>query len=110
MDIAFTQQDTSKVGPIEKPLILESLRQAKMGSSIMKGSKKYTNSSFKVVPLTPVIFKCHWFDPTLTRRTPNVGLVKIRQDSKLPGDDHTSLLSLISVPNRQTSSGLGCCV
>ena len=39
------------------------------------------------VPLTPVIFKCHWFDPTLTRRTPNVGLVKIHQDSKLPGDD-----------------------
>ena len=39
------------------------------------------------VPLTPVIFKCHWFDPTLTRRTPNVGLVEIRQDSKLPGDD-----------------------
>jgi hypothetical protein len=29
------------------------------------------------VPLTPVIFKCHWFDPKLTRHTPKVGLVKI---------------------------------
>jgi len=48
MDIAFTQQDTSKVGPIEKPLVLESLRQAKMGSSIMEDLKKYTNSSFQV--------------------------------------------------------------
>ena len=39
------------------------------------------------VPLTPVIFKCHWFDPKLTRHTPKVGLVEIRQDSKLSGDD-----------------------
>ena len=39
------------------------------------------------VPLTPVVFKCHCFDPTLMRRTPNFGLVEIRQDSKLPGDD-----------------------
>ena len=36
------------------------------------------------VPLAPVIFKCHWFDPTLTRHTPNVGLVEIRHDSTLP--------------------------
>ena len=48
MYIASTQQDTSKVGPIEKPLILESLHQAKMGSSIMEELKKYTNSSFMV--------------------------------------------------------------
>jgi hypothetical protein len=34
-----------------------------------------------------VIFKCHWFDPEVTRRTPNLGLVEIRQDSVLPGDD-----------------------
>jgi len=39
------------------------------------------------VPLTPVIFKCHWFDPTLTRHTPSVGLVEIRQDSTLQGED-----------------------
>jgi hypothetical protein len=35
-----------------------------------------------------VLFKCHWFDPQVTRRThSNVGIVKIRQDSTLPGDD-----------------------
>ena len=33
---------------LQKPLILESLRQAKMGSSIMKELKKYMNSSFMV--------------------------------------------------------------
>ena len=38
-------------------------------------------------PLNPVIFKCHWFDPSVVRRTPNLGLVEIRQDSKYPGDD-----------------------
>lgn len=38
-------------------------------------------------PLTPVIFKCHWFDPQLVRRTPSIGLVEIQQDSVLPGDD-----------------------
>jgi hypothetical protein len=38
--------------------------------------------------LNPVIFKCHWFDPEVTRRTySNLGLVEIRQDSVLPGDD-----------------------
>jgi hypothetical protein len=39
------------------------------------------------IPLNPVIFKCHWFDPEVTRRTPNLGLVEIRQSSVLPGDD-----------------------
>ena len=39
-------------------------------------------------PLNPVIFKCHWFDPKVTRRTySNLGLVEIRQDSVLPEDD-----------------------
>jgi hypothetical protein len=38
-------------------------------------------------PLTPVMSKCHWFDPGVTRLTPNLGLVKIRQDSVYPGDD-----------------------
>jgi hypothetical protein len=39
-------------------------------------------------PLTPVIFKCHWFNPQVTRRThSNLGIVEIRQDSTLPGDD-----------------------
>ena len=38
-------------------------------------------------PLSPVVFKCHWFDPEATRRYPNLGLVEIRQSSVLPGDD-----------------------
>lgn len=38
-------------------------------------------------PLSPVIFKCHWFDPSVVRRTPSLGLVEIRQSSVLPGDD-----------------------
>jgi hypothetical protein len=39
-------------------------------------------------PLNPVIFKCHWFDPEVTRRTySNFGLVEVQQDSVLPGDD-----------------------
>ena len=38
-------------------------------------------------PLNPVIFKFHWFDPSVVRRTPNLGLVEIQQSSILPGDD-----------------------
>jgi hypothetical protein len=39
-------------------------------------------------PLTPVIFKWYWFDPQVTRRThSNLGIVEIRQDSTLPGDN-----------------------
>jgi hypothetical protein len=35
-----------------------------------------------------VIFKCHWFDPQVTRQThSNLGIVEIRQDSTLPGGD-----------------------
>jgi hypothetical protein len=35
-----------------------------------------------------VIFKCHWFDPQVMRRThSNLGIVEIRQDSTLPGDN-----------------------
>jgi hypothetical protein len=38
--------------------------------------------------LTPVIFKYHWFDIEVTRWThSNLGLVKMRQDSTLPGAD-----------------------
>ncbi|TVU23056.1 hypothetical protein EJB05_32789, partial [Eragrostis curvula] len=39
----------------------------------------------KSLPL--VVFKCHWFDPQAVRRTPNLGLVEIRQSSVYPGDD-----------------------
>jgi hypothetical protein len=39
-------------------------------------------------PLIPVIFKCHWFDPKMMRRTySNLVIVEIRQDFTLPGDD-----------------------
>jgi hypothetical protein len=39
-------------------------------------------------PVTPVIFKCHWFDPQVMRWThSNLGIVEIRQDSTLPGDN-----------------------
>ena len=38
-------------------------------------------------PLSPVVFKCHWFYPEATRRYPNLGLVEIRQSFVLPGDD-----------------------
>jgi hypothetical protein len=35
-----------------------------------------------------VIFKCHWFDPQVTIHThSNLGIVEIRQDSTLLGDD-----------------------
>jgi hypothetical protein len=37
------------------------------------------------IPLTPVIFKCHWFDPGQMRRTPHLGLVEIRHDSIYEG-------------------------
>jgi hypothetical protein len=33
------------------------------------------------------MFKCHWFDPRSTRRTPHLGLVEIREDSIYPGKD-----------------------
>ena len=38
-------------------------------------------------PLNPVVFKCHWFDPQMTRWTPNVGLVEIQHDLMMAGDD-----------------------
>ena len=48
MDIASTQWDMSRVGPIEEPLIPTFLCQVKMESSITEELKKYTNSSFMV--------------------------------------------------------------
>jgi hypothetical protein len=39
------------------------------------------------IPLNPVIFKYHWFDPQVTRLTPNLGLVEIRQDSTILEED-----------------------
>jgi len=35
----------------------------------------------------PVVFKCHWFDPEITKDDPKLGIVQIRQDSSYAGDD-----------------------
>jgi hypothetical protein len=35
----------------------------------------------------PVVFKCHWFDPEVTKKDLKIGQVDIRQDSKYEGDD-----------------------
>jgi hypothetical protein len=43
MAIAFTQQATSRVGPIEEPQIAEFLPPALMASTIMEELKEYTN-------------------------------------------------------------------
>jgi len=34
-----------------------------------------------------VVFKCHWFDPNVTRTAPEIGQVEIRQDSVYQGED-----------------------
>ena len=44
MAIDFTQQDTSNVGPIEQPQIVEFSRTEMMGWITMEELKKYTNS------------------------------------------------------------------
>lgn len=69
--------------------VLESLRPTLTMAIILDESKKYISSIFYgSKPLTPVIFKCHWFDPQVMRRThSNLGIVEIRQDSTLPRDD-----------------------
>jgi hypothetical protein len=43
MDTVFTQKVMTKVSPIEKQRVLESLRPALTRSSIMDESKKYMN-------------------------------------------------------------------
>jgi hypothetical protein len=48
MDTVFVEQATTKVDPIEKPRVLESLRPGLMRSSIMEELKKYMNSIFMV--------------------------------------------------------------
>jgi hypothetical protein len=51
MDIAFTQQATSRVGPIEEPQITEFVQPTRMASTIMEELKKYTNFHFMVANL-----------------------------------------------------------
>jgi hypothetical protein len=44
----------------------------------------YELSFYGAPHLKPVIFKCHWFDPERTRRTPTIGLVEVQPDSVYP--------------------------
>ncbi|KAM3318013.1 hypothetical protein ACQJBY_035636 [Aegilops geniculata] len=37
--------------------------------------------------LNPVVFRCHWFDPTRVRRYPDIGWVEIQWAYKYDGDD-----------------------
>jgi hypothetical protein len=41
----------------------------------------------KFLGCKPVMFKCHWFDPQVTKKDLKIGQVEIRQDSKYGGDD-----------------------
>jgi hypothetical protein len=59
MDTVFAQQAMTKVDPIEKQCVLESLRLTLTRSIILDESKKYMNLIFIVPNLTPGIFKCH---------------------------------------------------
>jgi hypothetical protein len=52
MDIVFAQQATTKVGPIKKQRVMESLRPALTRSIILDESKKYMNSIFMVPNLS----------------------------------------------------------
>ena len=45
----------------------------------------------------PVVFKCHWFDPDVTKKDLKIGQVEIRQDSNYKGDD------VYIVANRHTT-------
>jgi hypothetical protein len=64
-------------------------------------------------PLTPVIFKYHWFDPQVTRRThSNLGIysrnsirfhLSRRRCLYRGPTGHTSVLSPICMPNERTS-------
>ena len=47
----------------------------------------YELSFYGSKSLNPVIFKCHWFDPTAVRKNDKLGLVEIQQSTIMPGDD-----------------------
>jgi hypothetical protein len=49
-------------------------------------------------PLTPVIFKCHWFDPQVTKQThSNLGIVEI---DKVPPYEETMSISWPNMPHK----------
>jgi len=72
MDTDFTQQDTSRAGPIEEPRIPEFLLAALMGPSIMEELKKYTNSGFVVANLLTLSY------------SNAIGLILKKRDEVLP--------------------------
>jgi hypothetical protein len=51
MDIAFTQQATSRIDPIEEPQIAEFLHPTLMASTIIEELKEYMNFHFMVANL-----------------------------------------------------------
>jgi hypothetical protein len=74
MDTVFAQQTTTKVGPIEKQCA-PGLDEVDYFGRI---EEIYELNFHGSKPLTPVIFKCHWFDPQVTRQThSNLGIVEI---------------------------------
>jgi hypothetical protein len=77
MDTVFAQQAMTKVVPIEKPRVLESFTPGLDKVEYYGRIEEIYELNFHgSKPLTPVIFKCHWFDPEVTRQThSNLGLV-----------------------------------
>jgi hypothetical protein len=79
MDIVFAQQTTTKVGPIRKQRVLVFTSGLDDFNYFGRIEEIYELNYHGFKHLTPVIFKCHWFDPQVTRQThSNLGIVKIR--------------------------------
>jgi hypothetical protein len=55
MDIAFTQQATSRVSPTEEPQIAEFLPSALMASTIMEELKEYMNFHLQMPSLANLL-------------------------------------------------------
>jgi hypothetical protein len=55
MDTAFTQHCTSRVGPIEEPQIVVSLRPTLMASAIMEELKEYTNFHLQILSVANLL-------------------------------------------------------
>jgi hypothetical protein len=80
MYIIFAQQSMGKVSPIEKTtssvVFMIDLDEVECYG---KFEEIYELNFHGFKPLNPIIFKCHWFDPKVTRQTySNLGLVEIR--------------------------------
>jgi hypothetical protein len=112
MDIAFTRQATSELDPIERP---QNTGVCTLGTDGLEYhgiiEEIYELSFYGSKPLCLVMFKCHWFNPRLTKRSPNIGQVEIRHDSVHQEKDvfycgglgRAGLLFAIRVPRQQGS-------